>query len=353
MLQANRRYDIDWIRVIAIGLLLLYHVAIGFQPWGIMIGFIANQKSWASLWIPMTMLNVWRIPLLFFVSGMGVYFAIQNRNGKQLIKERASRILLPFLFGMMVIVPISTWIWQYYYKLDFTYNALTYNPGHLWFLGNIFVYVVLWSPLFFYLKRNENGQLTRAIKRILSHPLGLLLVIAAFVTEALVVQPNPYELYAVTWHGFFLGLLAFLFGFCFVLSGDPFWKMLLKWRWLFILVAVALYTYRLSQFQMRVPNYQLAIESIFWIVSVFAFGYRYLNHPSEALSYLSQAAYPVYILHMIFLYLGSLLIFPLDIEVQLQFILVLLFTFTGCFLTYEFIIRRINIIRPLFGLKTN
>jgi glucans biosynthesis protein C len=351
MLQANRRYDIDWIRVIAIGLLLLYHVAIGFQPWGIMIGFIANQKSWASLWIPMTMLNVWRIPLLFFVSGMGVYFAIQNRNWKQLIKERASRILLPFLFGMMVIVSISTWIWQYYYKLDLTYNALTYNPSHLWFLGNIFVYVVLLSPLFFYLKRKENGQLTRSIKRILSHPLGLLLVIAAFVAEVLIVQPNPYELYAVTWHGFFLGLLAFLFGFCFVLSGDPFWKMLLKWRWLFILVAVALYTYRLFQFQMRVPNYQLAIESIFWIVSVFAFGYRYLNHPSKALSYLSQAAYPVYILHMIFLYLGSLLIFPLDIEVQLQLILVLSFTFTGCFLTYEFVIKRVNIIRPLFGLK--
>lgn len=351
MLHANRRYDIDWVRVIAIGLLLLYHTAIGFQPWGIMIGFIANGKSWQSLWIPMTMLNVWRIPLLFFVSGIGVYFAMQNRNWKQLAKERASRILLPFVFGMMVIVPISTWIWQYHYKMDLTYNVLTYNPGHLWFLGNIFVYVVMFSPLFFYLKRNENGWLTGAIKRILSQPLGLLLVIVAFVGEVLIVQPNPYELYAVTWHGFFLGMLAFFFGFCFVLSGDPFWRMILKWRWLFILVAIALYTYRLFQFQMRVPNYQLAIESIFWIISVFAFAYRYLNHPSKVLDYLSQAAYPVYILHMIFLYLGSTLIFPLDIQVQLQFILILLFTFTGCFLTYELIIRRVNMIRPLFGLK--
>ena len=79
MLTSNRRYDIDWVRVIAIGLLLIYHVAIGFQSWGIMIGFIANEKTWESLWIPMAMLNVWRIPLLFFVSGMGTYFAIQNR----------------------------------------------------------------------------------------------------------------------------------------------------------------------------------------------------------------------------------------------------------------------------------
>ncbi len=351
MLQTKRRYDIDWVRVIAIGLLLLYHTAIGFQPWGIMIGFIANKKTWEPLWIPMTMLNVWRIPLLFFVSGMGVYFAIQNRNWIQLIQERASRILLPFVFGMLVIIPIGTWIWQSYYNMNFAYNVLMYNPGHLWFLGNIFVYVVMWSPLFFYLKRNENGWLTRAIKRILSQPLGLLLVIAAFVAEVQIVQPNPYELYAVTWHGFFLGMLAFFFGFCFVLSGDGFWKMILKWKWLFISSAASLYIYRLSQFQMRVPNYQLAIESIFWIFSVFAFAHRYLNRPSKELDYLSQAAYPVYILHMIFLYAGSWLMFPLDIPVQMQFILVLLFTVIGCFATYEFIIRRVKIIRPLFGLK--
>src|ERR1041385_4887320 len=105
-----------------------------------MIAFITNTKSWGSLWIPMTMLNVWRIPLLFFVSGMGIYLALQNRNWKQLLLERTRRILVPLLFGVMVIVPIGTWIWQLYYKLELTYNVLTYNPGHLWFLGNIFVY---------------------------------------------------------------------------------------------------------------------------------------------------------------------------------------------------------------------
>src|SRR5690349_23001336 len=142
----NRRYDIDWIRVIAIGLLLIYHIAIGFQPWGIMIAFIANSTSWDSLWIPMTMLNVWRIPLLFFVSGMGVYFALQNRNWKELLKERAARILIPFLFGVFVIFPISLYIWQSYYKFGISYSP---NPGHLWFLGNIFVYVVIFIPVFY------------------------------------------------------------------------------------------------------------------------------------------------------------------------------------------------------------
>jgi glucans biosynthesis protein C len=351
MSTAIRRYDIDWVRVIAIGLLLLYHVAIAFQSWGVMIGFIATKKPWASLWIPMTMLNVWRIPLLFFVSGMGVYFAIQNRNWKQLLQERASRILLPLVFGILAIVPISSYLWQHYYNIDFTYNFLIYNPGHLWFLGNIFVYVLLFAPIFFYLKRNENGQFVTGLKKILNTPLGLLPVIAAFIAEALLVNPNPYELYAMTWHGFFLGMLAFFFGFCFVLGGDSFWKMTSKWRWLFLSLAIALYSYRFFQFQMRVPSYQLAIESNLWILSVFAFASRYLNRPSKALTYLSQAAYPVYILHMIFLSLGSLFIFPLDIPVPIQFILVLLITGLGCFIFYEFIIRRINIVRPLFGVR--
>lgn len=347
MSTLNRRYDIDWVRVIAIGLLLIYHVAIGFQPWGIMIGFITNDKPWMPLWVPMTMLNIWRIPLLFFVSGMGVYFAMGQRNWKQLLMERTWRILLPFLFGMFFIFPVSSYLWKAYYNFDQTYAP---HPGHLWFLGNIFVYVIVLSPVFFYLKRNEDVKIAKAIKRIFSNPLGLLLVISAFIAEVVLVDPRPYELYVMTWHGFFLGLLAFFFGFCFVFSGNGFWNMILKWRWLFLVMAIVLFIVRITQFQLNVPGYLLVIESDCWIVSVLAFGYKYLNHPSRTLSYLSEAAYPVYILHMIFLFLGSSLLFPLDIDPPVKFILILIFTVAGCFTAYE-LIRRVSIIRPLFGLK--
>jgi membrane-bound acyltransferase YfiQ involved in biofilm formation len=99
------------------------------------------------------------------------------------------------------------------------------------------------------------------------------------------------------------------------------------------------------------PNYLRAIESNVWIFAVFGFAYKYLNHPGKALSYLSQAAYPVYILHMVFLYLGSLLIMPLEIPAAARFIFIVVFTLAGCFGTYE-LIRRIKFIRPLFGLRT-
>lgn len=84
--------------------------------------------------------------------------------------------------------------------------------------------------------------------------------------------------------------------------------------------------------------------------SVLAFGHHHLNRSGKSLRYLSQAAYPVYILHMIFLYLGSALIFPLAIDVKLQYVLVLLFTLTGCFGVYE-IIRRVKVLSWLFGVR--
>jgi len=344
----DRRYDIDWMRVIAIALLLIYHVAIGFQPWGMMIGFITNEKSWDALWIPMSMMNVWRIPLLFYVSGMGVYFAIRNRSWKQLLLERARRILLPFLFGMLLIVPLHIYIWQRYYHFDIDYLP---GPGHLWFLGNLFVYVIVFAPIFFYLKQQEHSRLVNWTKKTFSNPLGILLMMGVFIAEVLLIDPMPFEMYAMTWHGFVLGLLAFFFGFCFVLFGATFWNMTLKWRWLFLAAAIAFFVTRTIYLRTSTPTYMLSIESNCWIVSFFAFAYKYFNHPSSLLRYLSRAAYPFYILHMIFLYLGSYFIFPLDIDVRVQFLLVLLSTITGCLLTYEFLIRRVPFIRLLFGLK--
>ncbi|MBX2960951.1 MAG: acyltransferase family protein [Cyclobacteriaceae bacterium] len=342
-----RRYDIDWLRVIAIGLLLIYHVAIGFQPWGVMIGFITTQKPWTALWTPMMLLNVWRIPLLFFVSGMGVYFAMHQRNWRQLISERALRILLPYVFGMFVIVPVHVLIWRYHFNMKLLYS---WNPGHLWFLGNIFCYVLLLSPVLFYLKRKESGVVEQFIKKVFSHPAGLLVVVGAFVLEVIIVKPVPFELYAMTSHGFFLGLLAFFFGFCFVLSGAAFWQMIQRWRWFFVIIGLALFLLRVYHFGMNTPGYLIVLESLSWILAMLAFGSKYLNKPGKALTYLSEAAYPVYIVHMIFLYLGSHLIFKWMLPSPVQFVLVLLFTLAGCFALFE-VIRRAKWLRPLFGLK--
>lgn len=346
MNTADRKYFIDWIRVIAIGLLIIYHVAIGFQKWGIMIGFITNSKTWDSLWIPMSMLNIWRIPLLFFISGMGVYFAMKNRTWIELIGERARRIFIPYLFGMCCIVPIHIYIWRKYYNFEFGYTP---EPGHLWFLGNIMSYVVLLLPLLYFMKNNT--RIKSALETVFKTPLGLVIVVGLFLAEAYLVKPVPYEFYAMTIHGFVLGLLSFLAGYCFVQAGSTFWPMIVRWRWLFLLVAASLYLVRMKFFVMQAPYYLLIPESQCWIFTVLAFGCKYLNKPGPVLSYLSQAAYPVYILHMIFLYLGSYFLFPTSVPVVAQFVLVILITLAGCFLVFEFFIRRIRLVGFLFGVS--
>ena len=348
MIASIRRYDIDWLRVITIGLLLIYHIAIVFQPWGVFIGFIQSDQSIEILWTPMSMVNIWRIPLLFFVSGMGVCFAIKKRNWKQLLLERTQRIFLPFLFGILFIVPIHIFIWQHYYNQDITYKL---QQSHLWFLKNIFIYVVLLSPLFFYLKNHEHGTFTRWLKNIFKNPLGLSIIILPFVLEAILVNPDTYEMYALTLHGFLLGLLAFLFGFLSVHSRESFWSTLLKWRWLIFSFAFILFCVRFKVYELKAPNYYMAIESTLWIFSLFGFAYKHLNRPSRALSYLSQGAYPIYIIHMIFIYLGSTWILPLNISVIFKLVLLVAFTFIGSFILYDLIIRRVKFLRPLFGLK--
>ncbi|MCA1801475.1 MAG: acyltransferase family protein, partial [Rhodothermaceae bacterium] len=238
---------------------------------------------------------------------------------------------------------------QTHYSLAISYLP---NPGHLWFLANIFIYVLILIPVFYYFKQNEEAKIVVSLKKLFSTPLGLIAVIAVFMIESVIVNPAIYELYAMTWHGFFLGLIAFFFGFCFVMSGPAFWKMLLQWKWVFLVLAILLYGNRLMAEQMQVNTLLIVLESNFWIFSVFAFSHQYLNKESKVLTYLSESAYSVYIVHMLTLYLTSLLVFPLEINSWLKFLLVLTGTFGGSFFLYEFIIKRLKILRFLFGLKT-
>ena len=347
-MTTERRHDIDWLRVIAIGLLLIYHIAIIFQPWALFIGFIKSDEALEAVWTPMTLLNVWRIPLLFYISGMGLYFAMRQRNWKQLLLERTQRIFLPFTFGIVAIAPLHMFIFQKYYGMPLSYYP---HMGHLWFLGNILVYVLLLLPIFNYLKNHGNGKIRRALNSLMSHPGGPMLISLFFVLEVLWVNPQQFVLYAQTLHGFYNGFLAFFFGFLLVYSGKTFWQTVLKWRWLYAGLAIVLFGIRFLQFGIQAPGYLMAIESNCWIFGVFGLGYKYLNKPSNILRYLSRAAYPVYIIHMFVLYACALFILPLELPVPLKFICIVAFTGLACYLIYEFIIRRIGFLRLLFGLK--
>jgi hypothetical protein len=344
----ERRYDIDWLRVIAIGLLLIYHIAIVFQPWAMFLAFLRSEVLSTELWKPMTLLNVWRIPILFYVSGMGLYFAMRSRNWKQLIGERTKRILLPFLFGIVAITPLHMFIFQKYYHMPMEYYP---HMGHLWFLGNIFIYVILLLPVFLLLKKNEGSKLQRFSQKLMAYPITPHIITVLFIAEVLILKPTPFAMYAETWHGFALGFLCFFFGFYFMYVGKPFWENVTKWRWLYLGLAAILFTIRFTLFATEAPGFLMVLESNSWIFAVFGFCHKHLNKPSALLSYLSTAAYPVYIIHMVVLYGVSAIILPIKLPVYLSFPIITIGTFAGCFIIYDLIIRRIKLLHPLFGLK--
>lgn len=347
MSAADRRHDIDWLRVIAIALLLIYHVVIIFQPWGFYIGFIQSKETSDAIWIPMSMLNVWRIPLLFFVSGMGVCFSLKRRDWKQLLLERAGRILVPLVFGSFLIVPVHIFLFQKYYGMNIAYSP---GVGHLWFLLNICIYVIQIIG-FAFLDKKYDYKFFNMFRKLLQRPYFIYLFFIPFILEAELLDPQYFSLYVGTTHGFILGMLAFFSGFLFIAIGDAFWNAVQKMKIISLILALSLYLARIFYFDLSAPNYLTSVESMSWIFTVMGFGYKYLNKPSKILSYFSQAAYPVYIIHMIFLYIASYLILPLNLQLELNIILIILFTFVGCYVTYELIIKRIGFLKPLFGLK--
>jgi len=346
-MHTERRYDIDWLRVIAIGLLLTYHIAIIFQPWAVFIGFMRSTKLMDGLWYPMTLLNVWRIPLLFFVSGMGVYFAMQKRNVKQLLLERGKRILLPYLFGIVAVVPLHFFIFQNFYGQQLTYFA---HPAHLWFLGNLVIYISVLFPVFFYLLKNQDGKFRKALIKILGNPLGPAVISLFFVLEVLIVKPQIFSLYAQTLHGYAMGFLAFFFGFILVYAGQPFWNTVQKCKAAYLCAATIMFAVRLIVNQTGGPNFLMAIESNLWIMSLLGYAYQYLNRPSKVLAYFSKAVYPIYIVHMFVLYGAAWLVLPLEIPAFLQFILIVIITAVVCIILYE-ILKRIPILRNAFGIS--
>jgi glucan biosynthesis protein C len=348
----QRRYDVDWLRVLALGLLIVYHCVVSFQLWASAIFFPQNEESLEGLWILMSMVNVWRIPVLFLISGMGVRFAMERRDWRQLLKDRTIRILIPFVFGFFVISPIFIAFALAFYGYDLAYVP---DPGHLWFLANIYLYVLLLLPVLAYLKNRPDSVIWRVLSRPMGWPLGILLFALPLMLEAWLVAPENYATYAMTSHGFLLGLLCFFFGFAFVSLQDLFWPATERVRWFALAMAFLLYLARLwIFFEMETAfNGLIAFESMCWMLAIFGFASRYLNRPSRSLRYCSMAVYPVYIVHLPVQFFLAMFLFPLALSAPIKLILLLLGTFGISLFLYQYVLRPLKWIRPLFGMKLN
>ena len=343
-----RRYDIDWLRVLVLGLLILYHATISFMPFGIKLFFPQNKQTMEILWFIMALINIWRIPLLFIISGMAVCFSMKRRNWKEMFKDRGLRIMVPYIFGVFVICPISILFQSIFYGGEISYTP---NPGHLWFLNNIWVYFCCLIALFVYLQKNPNNLLLKFLKKIFMYRLGIYIMVIPFIIEVILITPDSYSSYAYSIHGWALGLVCFLTGYIFILLKENFWEAVSRVKNTTLIIAFLLYLVRVFLLEFVGFHPLTAIESYSWVISIFGYGAKYLNKKSTRLSYLSTAVYPIYILHMPLQFFFSLFIIPWDIPVILKLILIIMSTLISSFAIYDLVIKRLKWIRPLFGLK--
>ena len=77
--MTDRRYDLDWLRIIAFGLLILYHCGMFYVTWD----WHVKSRAASDAIEPLMMLtSPWRLTLLFVVSGAATGLMIERGRGQ-------------------------------------------------------------------------------------------------------------------------------------------------------------------------------------------------------------------------------------------------------------------------------
>ena len=349
MVSSNqRRYDIDWLRIIALGLLILYHTFISFTDFAKEIAFPQNEEELELIYIIMSFLNIWRMPLIFIISGMGIFFAMKKRNWIEIFNDRAIRIGIPYLFGLFILGPLTINIsTAFFYKEELWYFPI---HAHLWFLMNIWIYLCFDIVFFVYLQKKPQNKISILFNKILRFPYGIFLFSIIFIFEGLLFNNAKFTSYADSPHGLIMGNICFVLGYIFVSNKDIFWKSVEKVWQVSLSTALILCFYRISNLGLDYHNAIIGLESFFWMISFFGIGSKYLNQNSKILNYLTSSVYPIYILHMPIQFTISLFILPLNINSWIKLLVIAFLTYLICKVLYEFI-KKVKFLRPLFGMK--
>ncbi len=373
MQKTIRRHDLDWLRVLVFGLLIIYHVGMFFVPWG---WHIKNAVIYDDLRWPMIFINQWRLPILFVISGMGTYFALSKRNLRQFNIERGLRLGIPLLFGMLVIVPPQIYFerianeqflgsyWDYYTSVSFsggTYPEGNISWHHLWFLPYLLLFSIVLSPLFIYLKKTKT-RFIEWIKRLISKWYGFyLFVFPLFLTEAFIEPffPTTHALIG-DWFTITYYILLFFYGFVLIATGSIFWNALVKVRKKALLIGCISFTLLIlrwlfieaDDWPQHLAEAFLKIINVWsWILVLFAYAAQYLNKPSKYLQYANRAVYPFYILHQTITVILGYYLMDKDWSFIAKGSIMVVGTFLISWFIYDLIILRIPIVHPLFGLK--
>ena len=386
----QRRHDIDALRVLAFGLLILYHVGMAYvADWEFHIksAYLAEWLQW-----PMIMLNRWRMPLLFAISGMAIgLFMHGGRKPGRMLVARTWRLMLPLAFGMLFVVPVQAWceavangawhsgfgsfLWRYLQLRPWPEGGwtgaeygLTWN--HLWYLAYLWAYTCVLVAL---LPLLERLGVRRAGAWLPARKGSWLVLLPAMYFFALLAWLAP--LFPKTgallddWYQHAEFLPLFLAGYL-VARNAAAWAEVVRLRRHTLAIAVLAISIELllraagrylpddqvPALMAGLPwhHIELAARALYmWsaLLAIFGWARILLDRPFGWLPYATEAVYPWYVLHQSLIVPLVFALAPLRLGPVLEPALVLAGTVGGCVLLHELVIRRIAWLRPLFGLK--
>jgi hypothetical protein len=378
----QRRIDLDWIRIGAFLVLILYHVGMYYVTWDWHVKSPSASRALEPL---MLAVNPWRLALLFLVSGAATAFMLRRLAPAGLAKARSLRLLVPLVFGMFVVVPPQAWyevvekagyagsygeFYLRYLAADASFcrgkDCLvlpTWN--HLWFVAYLWAYTMLLAALLAW-----RGSWREALERrleVAARGWGILLwpwAVLTAIRMLLVARfPSTHDLVG-DWHNHAFYFTVFAFGFV-AARVEAAWAAMERMRRVAAGLAVASYAFLLWYFQVAYvgqdvqppPDWlrflQRGIYALnIWaaIVAICGFARRLVRHDGPARRYLTDAIFPFYIVHQTAIVAFAVWLRPLALPAALEGVVLLALTAAACVLAFE-VVRRLRPLRPLFGLK--
>jgi glucans biosynthesis protein C len=381
----QRRYDLDWVRILAFMLLILYHVGMYYVTWD---WHVKSPHASTDIEPLMQLSQPWRLSLLFLVSGVATAYLLARQGARarqgagNFLGGRSIRLLVPLAFGMAVIVPPQCYL-EVVEKtgyagsyLDFWRLYITGFHGfcrgsdclamptwnHLWFVAYLWVYTAL-----LYLAVRLAPSLIPWLRRLAERHLagvGILLWPIAYLCIArmgLVARFPANHALLGDWYNHAVYFGVFLLGFALAGSRAP-WVAAERLRWLSLAMAVLGWVGLNAYFGIysddaAVPpeNLRLIMRAVYgaeqWvaIAAVLGFAHRHLCFDSALRRYLTAAIFPVYILHQTVIVVVAHALQPAHLYPPVEAFLLVMVTVATCFLGYE-AVRRLRWVRPLFGL---
>ncbi len=371
--MSERRYDLDWLRIGAFALLILYHIGMFYVSWPWHVKSSQTGPGVYEIVQPLMLLtNPWRLALLFLIAGCATRFMADKMPRGTMAKMRSWRLLLPIVFGMLVIVPPQTYYevvthmnfdegWLAFYAKYIGFHDGWRSNGaplivptwnHLWFVVYLWVYTMLVLALRPLLHRLP----LQRVAALLRQPLALLLLPPIFVgLLRLTLRPVFGETHALLddWYLHALYLSMFLFGYG-IAKHEGIWLSIERLRWIALGLAVLVYAAMIVAVMLnlggRARPFIWALDQWAWILMLLGFARRLMNVDSPARRYLTEAVFPFYIIHQTAIVVLGYHLTRLGLPVGVEAAILVLGTAVACFVGYE-IVKRVGVLRPVFGLK--